>query len=125
MNIKYIYFSILFIVAILVYYNWSKSPHEINTNSAVSLVNDENHIFLDVRSFAEYNDGHIKDAYHLPLQNLKDRLDEIETIKNKDVIVYCRSGSRSRKATNFLLKNNFNAKNLVGGILKWKGELVK
>ena len=125
MNFKYTYLLILFIVAILVYYNWSKSPHEIDTNSAVSLVNDENHIFLDVRSFAEYNDGHIKDAYHLPLQNLQDRLDEIETIKNKDVIVYCRSGSRSRKATIFLLKNNFNAKNLVGGILKWEGELVK
>jgi|TARA_B100001971_G_C18036140_1_gene455124 adenylyltransferase/sulfurtransferase len=47
----------------------------------------------------------------------------IETIKDKNIIVYCRSGARSSKATKTLLRNGFNVFNLSGGIMGWEGEM--
>jgi len=125
MNLNYIYLTVLLIIAILVYINLNSNTPEIQAASASKLINDENHIFLDVRTDSEYNSGHIKNSYHIPLQSLQDRLDEIETIKNKNIIVYCRSGARSSKATKFLSQNGFRVRNLVGGVLSWDGKLVK
>ena len=49
------------------------------------------------------------------------RIDEIEKYKEKKIVVYCRSGNRSSKGTKILIKYGFEAMNLSGGILQWKG----
>jgi len=80
--------------------------------------------FLDVRTPGEFNGplGHIKGAKLIPVQELDGRVDELSKYKNKEVIVYCRSGNRSRSATRLLLENGFDAKNMLGGMRAWNKE---
>jgi rhodanese-related sulfurtransferase len=67
---------------------------------------------------AEFNIG----GTLIPLGNIQTmQIDEIEDLKNKELILYCRSGNRSGQACMFLDAMGFtNTKNLVGGMLAWK-----
>ncbi|MDQ6957117.1 MAG: rhodanese-like domain-containing protein [Mariprofundaceae bacterium] len=77
-------------------------------------------IMLDVRTADEYAEGHIKGAILIPVQVLETRLAEVP--KNKQVYVYCHSGTRSARAATMLAKHGFtNIENVVGGIEAWKG----
>ena len=67
-------------------------------------------IVLDVRTESEWNKGHIKDAKHIPLQDLHNHVDELKTI-NKPFVVCCESGIRSAKATKFLNMKGIEATN--------------
>lgn len=58
-------------------------------------------IILDVRTLGEYKGGHIKNAIHIPLQELNNRYSEVNKL-NKSVIAYCASGMRSSSATSLL-----------------------
>lgn len=85
---------------------------------------DTSLVFLDVRTREEWNSptGHLKDALLIPIQELESRLHELEQYKQKTIIAYCRSGNRSRRATEYLTKAGFNVLNLQGGMLKWNAE---
>ena len=79
---------------------------------------------IDVREpheYAEYNIG----ARLLPLGQIQTmQIDEIEDLKEEEVIVHCRSGHRSMVACMFLETLGFkNTKNLVGGVLAWQEKL--
>jgi len=76
-------------------------------------------IMLDVRTPKEYAEGHIKGAVLIPVQVLETRLSEVP--KDKQVYVYCYSGTRSSRASKMLAKHGFtNIENVVGGIKAWK-----
>lgn len=124
MNTNYIIILGL-IIGFLVLKQLSRTQPELSSEVAKSYLKDDNYRFLDVRTESEFLSGHIENSIHIPLQELPSRLDEIEQLKQKDIIVYCRSGARSGKATNILIKNNFKVQNLSGGILDWEGKLVK
>ncbi len=90
----------------------------IDANSAVALM-DEDIIVLDVREKKERKQGYIDGDVHIPLANVKDKLNTLD--KNKKVLVYCRSGSRSAHIAGLLTRNEFeNVYNLKGGIQAWK-----
>ena len=82
----------------------------------------EDFFLLDVRQdfeHAMYNIG----GKLIPLAELPSRLAEIDENKEREVVVYCRSGMRSATAKQFLLQNGFsNVKNLLGGVLSWQKE---
>ncbi len=67
---------------------------------------------LDVRNAEEYEGGHIPNAYLIPLNELRERLDELP--KDRPITVYCRLGVRSYFATRILLQNGFQARDLTG-----------
>ncbi|MCA9265578.1 MAG: FAD-dependent oxidoreductase, partial [Planctomycetales bacterium] len=75
-------------------------------------------ILLDVRTEAEWNAGHIPGAIHVPVDELRHRLDELSI--DADVIVYCRVGMRGYLATRVLLHHGYRVKNLSGGIMTWE-----
>ncbi len=57
---------------------------------------------------------------HIRMQELADRVSELSDYKDKDLVVYCRSGGRSGRCTEFLTAQGFNkVLNLTGGILSW------
>lgn len=88
---------------------------------AVQVLNHDGSIVLDVREDAEVRSGKIKDARHIPLGQLKSRLVELESFKEKPVLVYCRSGSRSAHACHVMTKAGFqDVSNLAGGIMAWE-----
>ena len=72
-------------------------------------------IILDVRTKREWNNGHIKNAMHIPLDQLKHRHPEVSKL-NKPIVVVCETGVRSGSATRFLKLKNVNAINGGG----WK-----
>lgn len=77
-------------------------------------------ILLDVRQPEEHADEHIPGSILIPLGELPDRIDELEEYRNKDIVVYCRSGSRSAQACMYLAANGYtNLFNLYGGMLTW------
>ena len=94
----------------------------VNPATATQLINRESAHVLDVRGDAEFANGHIANARHIPAEKLADRLGEIESWKDKPLIVCCASGMRSSKACGQLKKAGFaNLYNLAGGVDAWVG----
>ena len=88
---------------------------------ATSMINHEDAVVLDVRSMAEYKQGHIVNAINVPMNGLASNLKQLEKHRDKPIVAVCRSGSRSGAACKVLRKNGFeNVKNLRGGMLAWE-----
>ncbi len=76
-------------------------------------------MILDVRSDKEYEQGHIPGAVHVPLADIGDRVKKLK--KDKDLVVYCRSGNQSIWAIKRLMGMGYkNLYNLKGGYSAWK-----
>ena len=88
---------------------------------------DENAVFLDVRTPEEFERGIIPNAINIDIykgQGFIYLLDELD--KSKNYYVYCHAGSRSAKACEIMLQMGFHvAYNLLGGISVWKGLIVQ
>jgi rhodanese-related sulfurtransferase len=94
---------------------------ELAPSDSVHLLNHEGAVMLDVREDNEYKDGHILESVHIPLGKLGERMDELENLRQKPIIVSCRSGHRSASACARLRKSGFeNVYNLKGGVMAWK-----
>lgn len=99
---------------------------EIGANQAIDLIKKNNPLIIDVRTPNEYYSGHIENAMLIPLQQLGGRLSEIEEYKEKDILLYCRSGNRSTVAAEILIKNGFKKLyNLRYGIKEWQANNYK
>jgi phage shock protein E len=84
---------------------------------------DTNLVLLDVRTPDEFAAGHIPGAVNIPHDQLPNRLAELAGAKNKEVVVYCRSGRRSAIAQETLTKEGFKSvKHLEGDMLKWEAD---
>jgi len=101
----------------------------IDAKTAITLLeNDDNVTLLDVRTIPEYKEGHLRDATLIPVDALANNLGMLKQDKNKKIIVYCRSGSRSVSASRILEANGFTPLNVKGGIIALMGakaEIVK
>ncbi|HEV7378870.1 MAG TPA: rhodanese-like domain-containing protein [Dyadobacter sp.] len=76
--------------------------------------------FYDVREEHEYEEDNLG-ATLIPLAELPDHLDELESLKDEEIIIHCRSGARSGKAAAFLQSKGFtNTRNVLGGILAYR-----
>lgn len=86
------------------------------------IANKDGYTLIDVREPAELRtDGYIEGSKNIPLGSLENNLRNIP--KDKDVVVYCRSGNRSGIAAAKLSQLGYtNVKNMAGGIMKWKAE---
>ncbi|KGR77957.1 sulfurtransferase TusA family protein [Ureibacillus sinduriensis] len=79
---------------------------------------------LDVREEAEYAFGHIEGSKSIPLGELEDRLDELD--KDQEILVICRTGTRSDLAAQKLAEKGFTrVVNVLPGLSSWKGDLSK
>lgn len=78
---------------------------------------------IDVREVHEHQTANIG-GVNIPLGTIAMKLDELADLKDKEVILYCRSGGRSGSATQFLRQAGFtNPRNMIGGSLAWKAEI--
>lgn len=75
--------------------------------------NMDNSILVDVRTEIEFNNGHLEGAVNIPVDDLRERLKELD--KNKEIIEYCQVGLRGYIADRILTQNGFKVKNLTGG----------
>ena len=95
----------------------------IESNKAINLLDNNDYYFLDVRTESEHNDKSIPETEYIPVQEIEKRIGELKKFKDKKIIVYCRSGNRSRIATKILNEDGFNAYNLNGGMNEWEGKI--
>ena len=105
--------------------NQTNTYRQINMDEAVEMMAEESgYIILDVRRPDEFAAGHIPNAINVPNETIG--ADEIPELPDKDqlIMVYCRSGRRSKEAAEKLLKLGYTNIVEFGGILDWKGEIV-
>ena len=76
-------------------------------------------VLLDVRTPEEYREGHIKGSKLIPLDVLAQKVEGAIKDKDTTVIIYCRSGNRSRTAANSLLRMGYKNVHDLGGIISW------
>ena len=86
---------------------------------------EEGYILLDVRTKGEYEIGYIPGAINIPLSNIDEKIISFLPDKSQMILVYCRSGNRSREASDKLSKLGYTNILEIGGINAWKGEIVK
>ncbi len=94
---------------------------DVSVSQAVDLINNQNALIIDVRTPEEFSEAHLPNAKNFPIDNLSQ---DIETIKklqqDRPLLVYCRSGKRSARATEKLKNLGVNSLyNLKGGIKAW------
>lgn len=87
----------------------------IDWNKALEM-NAAGAVFVDVRNLPELNEGYAPNAVNIPLPELKLRVGELP--KDKDLLIYCRSGRRSEAATRILMEQGYDrVYNVLGGYL--------
>ena len=86
---------------------------------------EEGYILLDVRTKGEYESGYIPGAINIPLSDIDEKIISSLPDKSQMILVYCRSGNRSREASDKLSKLGYTNILEIGGINAWKGEIVK
>ncbi len=105
--------------------NETISYRQISMEDAVTMMTEEeNYIILDVRTAEEYASGHIPEAINFPNESIGN--EEIPALPDKDqlILVYCRSGNRSKQASEKLAALGYTNIVEFGGINDWPGETV-
>ena len=115
----------LFVVLLLAVTNvgFAQAPASIDQATLTKRLEtkDANLVVLDVRTPEEFAAGHVPGAKNIPHDQLPARLSELASAKDKDLVVYCRSGRRTAIALDTLAKNGFTrARHLEGDMLKWE-----
>jgi len=94
----------------------------IGPMDATRLINHEDAVVLDVRPEAEFKEGHIVNAVHIPMTELESRVDKLHKHRERPIVAVCRAGSQSAAACKLLQKRGFSkVYSLSGGILAWQG----
>ena len=84
---------------------------------------EEGYIILDVRTQEEYDQGHIPNAILIPDTEIKNKAEEVLTDKDQLLLVYCRSGRRSKLASEILVELGYTNIKEFGGIIDWPYEI--
>lgn len=103
----------------------SASYTQIDTAQAARLIETEkDYIILDVRTEQEYKAGHIPNAVCIPNETIADKEPSELSDKDQLILVYCRSGRRSKEAAQKLADLGYTNVKEFGGIIDWTGETV-
>ncbi|MDD5434535.1 MAG: rhodanese-like domain-containing protein [Nitrospira sp.] len=126
-KVKIVFFLLLFILLIygLNYFVLAgpKQYKDITVSEFYQKFKGNTGIFLlDVRTPEEYRELHIPNTSRLiPVEELKNRLNELKGLEDKEIYIICRSGRRSRTASELLAGQGFNKVfNITGGVMEYK-----
>ena len=119
-----------FLVAALLFTGCAVTTQEANyrqisMEEAVTIMKQESdYILLDVRTIEEFNEKHIPDAVNIPNESIGTQ--PISALPDKDqlILVYCRSGNRSKQASEKLVALGYTNIVECGGINDWQGETI-
>ena len=85
--------------------------------------NEEGYIILDVRTQEEYDEGHIPGAIVISHEEIEEKAEDVLTDKDQLILVYCRSGRRSKLAAEALVELGYTNIKEFGGIIDWPYEV--
>ena len=94
---------------------------DVSVAEAVDLIKNKNAVIIDVRTPEEFAESHLPEANNFPVDTLSQNIETIKKLqRDKPLLVYCRSGKRSARATEILQNLGVNSLyNLKGGIKAW------
>lgn len=112
--------------AVLVSEREKKMYKQITAKEAKKIMDGEtDFVILDVREQEEFDEGHIEGAILIPYEQIAEKAEEIIPDKKKQILVYCRSGRRSKIAAASLSKLGYTDIKEFGGIIDWPYEVTK
>ena len=117
--------SVLFLAGCALPAGQEVSYRQVNMDEAITMMEEESgYIILDVRTRSEFADKHIPGAINIPNETIS--TEEIPELPDKDqlILVYCRSGNRSKQASEKLAALGYTNIVEFGGINDWPGETV-
>ena len=98
---------------------------KISAEEAYEMMASQEVVVVDVRTQEEYNGGHIENAVLVPNESIGSEMPEVLPDKEATLLVYCRSGRRSKGAAEKLLALGYQSVYDFGGVIDWPYELVK
>lgn len=96
----------------------------ISKEEASEMMKNQDVIIVDVRTFYEYEQGHIKGAINIPLSMIDENNQDMPG-KGDTILLYCQSGNRSKQAASKFLELGYQYVYDFGGIQDWTGEIEK
>ena len=103
-----------------------RSYQQISQEEAMEMMKrDDGHVIVDVRRQDEYDEGHIPGAILIPNESINKTRPEQLPDPDQIILVYCRSGVRSKEASQKLLEMGYERIYEFGGIITWPGEIEK
>ena len=111
-------FALIVLLIVNIYSEKNRKYQVVDTNGAVSLMDDDKLIILDVREEKERSAGFLNNDLNIPMGQVKAKMDSLD--KSKNILVYCKSGTRSDRIADILSKNDFQkVSSLKGGFNAW------
>lgn len=112
--------ALLAVVAMLLLHETRKSGPSLSPQQAINLVNSEQGVFLDLRDSADFKQGHIVDALHIPMTKLAERTAELEKFRDRPIVLVCKVGQQSGAAGKQLKALGFEkVYKMTGGMMEW------
>ncbi|MDD6673796.1 MAG: rhodanese-like domain-containing protein [Eubacteriales bacterium] len=100
--------------------------YQISQDEAKRIMDEESDcIIVDAREQSEYDEGHIKGAIVIPYTEIEQKAEELLPNKTQLILVYCRSGRRSKIAAQSLANMGYKNVKEFGGIIDWQYEIEK
>ncbi len=131
---KYISIIVIIVVIIIIVMYTNKGEQmktnnleyqKISQEQAKQMMDNEDVIVVDVRENYEYEDGHIENSILLPLGQVESSAETVLPNKDAKILVYCRSGNRSRQASMILASLGYTNIYEFGGIMTWEYGITK
>ena len=111
-------FALIILLIVNIYSEKYRKYQVVDTNGAVSLMDDDELIIIDVREEKERKAGFLSNDLNMPMGQVKAKMDSLD--KSKNILVYCKSGTRSDRIADILSKNDFQkVSSLKGGFNAW------
>ena len=99
--------------------------HKLSAEEAYEMMVSQEIVVVDVRTREEYDGGHIENAVLVPNESIGSEMPEALPDKEATLLIYCRSGRRSKDAAQKLLSLGYQNVYDFGGVIDWPYELVK
>lgn len=113
--------ALLAVIIMLVLHEARKSGPSLSPQQAINLINAQQGVFLDLRDAADYKQGHIVDALHIPSGKLAGRMAELEKYRSKPIVLVCKMGQQSGAAGKQLKAQKFEqVYKMSGGMMEWR-----
>ena len=106
--------------------DWEAAYMNITAEEAKQIMdNEEGYIILDARTQEEYDQGHIPGAIVISHEEIMEKAEDVLTDKDQLILVYCRSGRRSKIAAEALVELGYTNIREFGGIIDWPYEVER
>lgn len=102
--------------------NSKRSGQTVSVHQATQLINKQNALVVDIREKKEFGEGHLANALNIPYASLADRMSELESSKERPILLVCKAGQTVGMAGKTLQQKGYQVYRLTGGMMEWRNQ---